>query len=54
MRDTYGLKISDKQQQFFESWDKLDPLDEWEAKKESQIHEMEKMVRKLGYDIPKN
>jgi deoxyribonuclease-1 len=28
MRDTYGLKISDKQQKLFEVWDRTNPIDE--------------------------
>lgn len=37
MRDTYGLKISDKQQRLFEVWDKLDPVDEWEVEKKDRV-----------------
>ena len=37
MRDTYGLKISKKQQKLFEVWDKLDPVSEWEAERGERI-----------------
>ena len=37
MRDTYGLKISDKQQRLFEVWSKLDPVSEWETERMGRI-----------------
>tara|TARA_R110001592_G_scaffold363341_1_gene684402 strand:+ start:16629 stop:17288 length:660 start_codon:yes stop_codon:yes gene_type:complete len=37
MRDTYGLKISDKQKKLFEVWSKLDPVDEWETERTNRI-----------------
>lgn len=37
MRDTYGLKISGKQQKLFEVWSKLDAVDEWEAERKDRI-----------------
>lgn len=37
MRDTYGLKISDKQQKLFEAWSKLDSVDAWETERKRAI-----------------
>lgn len=37
MRDEYGLKISKKQTQLFIAWNKLDPVDDWEAIRNERI-----------------
>ena len=40
MRDTYGFKISDKQQKLFEVWSKLDPIDDWEIARKDRIESL--------------
>ena len=40
MRDTYGLKISDKQQKLFEVWSKLDPVSGWETERTGRIESL--------------
>jgi len=40
MRDTYGLRISKKQQRLFEAWSKTDPVDEWEAERTNRIESL--------------
>lgn len=37
MSKKYGLKISGKQQKLFESWDRQDPLDEWERERVRRV-----------------
>lgn len=37
MRDTYGLKISRQQEQLFNAWHKMDPVDAWEIKRDELI-----------------
>ncbi len=37
MRDQYGLKISRKQQQLFVAWNRLDPVDDWEIRRNELI-----------------
>lgn len=37
MEKTYGLKISRKQRQLFEAWDKQDPVDAWEQERARRI-----------------
>lgn len=37
MHDTYGLRISGKQQRLFEVWDKLGPVDEWEVERKVRV-----------------
>lgn len=40
MAEKYGLKISRKQRQLFEAWDRLDPVDAWEEERVSRIEEV--------------
>lgn len=37
MHDTYGIQISRQQQQLFEAWDRMDPVDEWELERNRRI-----------------
>lgn len=37
MRDTYDIQISRQQQQLFEAWNRLDPVDEWELERNRRI-----------------
>ncbi|WP_221885498.1 endonuclease [Vreelandella populi] len=37
MRDTYGIQISRQQQQLFEAWNRMDPVDEWELERNRRI-----------------
>ncbi|MCV6612354.1 MAG: endonuclease [Amphritea sp.] len=37
MRDQYGLVISRKQQQLFTAWHRLDPVDDWEIRRNKLI-----------------
>ncbi|MGB0468133.1 MAG: endonuclease [Pontibacterium sp.] len=37
MRDTYGVRISRKQQKLFEAWAKSDPVDDWERRRNQLI-----------------
>ncbi|MDO6564592.1 endonuclease I family protein [Amphritea sp. 1_MG-2023] len=37
MRDQYGLHISAKQEQLFAAWHRLDPVDQWELKRNEAI-----------------
>jgi len=41
MRDQYGLKISKKQTQLFNTWSKLDPVGDWEAIRNERIKEIQ-------------
>ncbi len=37
MHQTYQLPLSDKQQRLFESWDRADPVDDWEQQRSARI-----------------
>jgi deoxyribonuclease I len=37
MRDQYGLRLSRQQTQLFEAWSRMDPVDEWEYKRDEKI-----------------
>ncbi|MEH6628758.1 MAG: endonuclease [Motiliproteus sp.] len=37
MRDTYRLNISKKQTQLFLAWDRMDPIGDWEVKRQRRI-----------------
>lgn len=41
MRDQYGLKISNKQQQLFNAWAAQDPADQWELERNRRISELQ-------------
>jgi deoxyribonuclease-1 len=37
MRDTYDISISRQQQQLFEAWARMDPIDDWELERNRRI-----------------
>lgn len=37
MRDTYGVRLSKQQRRLFEAWEKQDPVDDWERKRNALI-----------------
>jgi deoxyribonuclease-1 len=37
MRDTYGVTINRQQQQLFEAWARMDPVDGWERERNRRI-----------------
>ncbi|HHC74623.1 MAG TPA: hypothetical protein ENK78_06075, partial [Thiothrix sp.] len=37
MRDRYGLRLSSSQQKLMQSWNKLDPVDQWEIERNQRI-----------------
>ncbi|MBR9883767.1 MAG: deoxyribonuclease I [Oceanospirillales bacterium] len=41
MADKYGLKLSRKQTQLFQAWDRLDPIDDWERERARRIAELQ-------------
>lgn len=41
MRDQYGVRISRKQEQLFNAWAKLDPVDQWEIQRNQMIAEVQ-------------
>ncbi|MEH6652249.1 MAG: endonuclease [Motiliproteus sp.] len=41
MAETYGLRISNKQQRLFEAWSKGDDTHEWEIEKKKRIAQLE-------------
>ena len=41
MRDQYGVRISRKQEQLFNAWAKLDPVDQWEIQRNKMISEVQ-------------
>lgn len=42
MAETYGLKISRKQQQLFDAWNRQDPVDAWERERTRRIENIVK------------
>lgn len=37
MRDRYGINLSKQQKQLFIAWNKSDPIDDWEIKKNKMV-----------------
>ncbi|HHC73929.1 MAG TPA: hypothetical protein ENK78_02475, partial [Thiothrix sp.] len=37
MRDRYGVRLSSSQQKLMQSWNKLDPVDQWEIERNQRI-----------------
>jgi deoxyribonuclease-1 len=43
MRDTYGFRLSRQDERLFAAWNELDPVDEWEMKRQKRITRLQGM-----------
>ncbi|WP_318779689.1 endonuclease [Halomonas citrativorans] len=41
MRDAYDISISRQQQQLFEAWARMDPIDDWELERNRRIADIQ-------------
>jgi len=41
MRDRYGIRLSSSQQKLMQSWNKLDPVDQWEIERNQRIAKLQ-------------
>ena len=41
MRDTYNVKISDKQTKMLNAWNNIDPVNDWEIKKNELVYSIQ-------------